>query len=234
MARETGSGQARRWRCHTPVDPAPKIDRWPSNCASIRSMSWRPDEAFLHGLDFFSGVVVQVPGTDWEKPSPCTGWRAIDVVGHVGTAVGFGTALLRGESPQWKPVDPPGSQVGADPAAWWAALAEPARQAVRGADLSQVVDSPMGRRSVGEGLSFPAVDLFVHAWDLGRAVGVDVDVPTAAMEFAHAVIDPIPDEQKRSSRVFAEQVSPPADATPSQSFLAWTGRDPAWTSAPGA
>ena len=194
-------------------------------------MPWRPDEAFLHGLDFFGNVVGRVPSSDWEKPSPCTGWRVIDVLGHVGTAVRFGTALLRGESPEWKPLDPPGSPVGPDPAAWWSMLVEPARQAVRGADLSQVVDSPMGRRSIGDGLSFPAVDLFVHAWDLGRGAGIDVVVPTEAMEFAHSVIDPIPDEQKRSPRVFAEQVPPPADATPSQSFLAWAGRDPAWTSA---
>lgn len=194
-------------------------------------MSWRPDEAFLHGLDFFSGVVARVPSSDWRRPSPCSAWRAIDVLGHVGTAVRFGAALLRGESPEWNPLDPPGSEVVSDPGAWWSALVEPARQAVRGADLSQVVDSPTGRRSIGDGMSFPAVDLFVHAWDLGRGAGIDVEIPTEAIEFAHAVIDPIPDEQKRSPHVFAEQVTPPADATASQSFLAWTGRDPAWTSA---
>ena len=194
-------------------------------------MPWRSDEAFVYGLDFFTDVVARVPDSGWGRPSPCTGWRAIDVLGHVGSAVRFGTALLRGESPEWEPVDPPGSAVHADPGAWWYALVEPARQAVQGADLSRMVDSPLGRRSIGEGLGFPAVDLFVHAWDLGRSVGSDVDIPAHAVEFAHAVIDPIPDEQKRSPRVFAKAVPPPADATASQSFLAWTGRDPAWTPA---
>lgn len=97
------------------------------------------------------------------------------------------------------------------------------------ADFSRVVDSPLGRRSIGDGLSFPAVDLVVHAGDLGRGAGAGVEIPAEAIEFTHTVIDPIPDEQKRSPRVFAEQVPAPTDATASQSFLAWTGRDPTWT-----
>ncbi len=29
----------------------------------------------------------------WKRPSPCDGWRALDVLGHVGAAVEFGTLL---------------------------------------------------------------------------------------------------------------------------------------------
>jgi hypothetical protein len=50
----------------------------------------------------------------------------------------------------------------------------------RHADLTTVVDSPMGRRSIGEGLSFPAVDLFVHGWDLARSVGAEGVIPPEA------------------------------------------------------
>lgn len=90
----------------------------------------------------------------------------------------------------------------------------------------------MGRRSIGEGLSFPALDLFIHARDIGRVVGADVEIPAEAIEFAHAVIDPIPAGQVRSPRVFAAEVSPPPDATPTQRFIAWTGRDPRWGPVP--
>lgn len=191
-------------------------------------MVGRPDAVFLDGLDFFSRAVAALQPSDWDRPSPCAGWRAIDVVGHVGLAVRFGTQLLGDDRPVWEPVDPPGRAVEDDPCRWWQALVEPAREAVRGVDLSRVVDSPLGRRSIGEGLSFPALDLFVHAWDLGRVVGVEVDIPSEVIEFGHAVIDPIPAGQVRSPRVFATEVSPPADATPTQRFLAWTGRDPHW------
>ncbi len=113
---------------------------------------------------------------------------------------------------------------------WWGNLVDPARNAVRDADLSRVVDSPIGTRRIGDALSFPAIDLFVHARDVGRATGVDVVIPADVIEFSHAVTDPIPAEQIRSPRVFATGVATGPDATSTQSFIAWTGRDPQWQS----
>lgn len=192
-------------------------------------MTSQPDAVFIDGLDFFTSAVGRLDASDWERPSPCEGWRTLDVLGHVGAAVRFGTLLLMDRQPAWSPVDPPGGAVEGEPAAWWDALVEPARQAVTGADLGKVVDSPMGPRPIGEGLSFPAVDLFVHAWDLARCVGDDMDLPVAIIDFAHAHIDPLPDVAVRSDRVFASAVPVPADASPSQAFIAWTGRDPHWS-----
>jgi hypothetical protein len=61
---------------------------------------------------------------------------------------------------------------------------------VAGVGLATVLDSSVRRRPVGEGLSFPALDLFVHAWDLARSVGEDVEIEAGVIEFAHRVIDP--------------------------------------------
>jgi len=193
----------------------------------------QPDAVFVDGLDFFTGAVDRLDVSDWERPSPCELWRALDVLGHVGAAVEFGTLLLIDRRPAWSPVDPPGGVVEGEPAAWWDALVEPARRAVSGVDLAKVVDSPMGRRPVGEGLSFPALDLFVHAWDLARSVGEDLEVPATAIDFARAVIDPLPEAAVRNDRVFASPTPAPAGSTPSQAFIAWTGRDPGWSPATG-
>jgi uncharacterized protein (TIGR03086 family) len=190
-------------------------------------MTMTPDVAFIEGLDFFSGAVRGLRPDDWQRASPCAGWRALDVLGHVGSGVRFGTLLLEGKQPTWSPAEPPGANVDGEPAGWWASLVEPARTAVQDADLTQVVDSPMGRRSIGDGLSFPAVDLFVHAWDLARSAGQDVVIPAAAIEFAHSVIDPLPEAASRSERVFAAARQAPG-GSPSEVFLAWTGRDPGW------
>ena len=108
-------------------------------------------------------------------------------------------------------------------------LADQARTAVAGADLSRVLDSPRGQRSIAEGLSFPAVDLFVHGWDIGKSAGVDLDLPAGAIEFAHAVLEPLPAGQVRNPRVFAAERPAPPGATDSQALIAWTGRDPDWT-----
>lgn len=189
-------------------------------------MTWTPDVAYLTGIDFFDGIVHRIDAQDWRCPSPCAGWTALDVLGHVGTAIEFGTRLLRGEQPEWHPVDPPGRAVSGDPARWWSAKVEPAKGAVRGVDLTREVDSPTGRRSIGQGLSFPAVDLFVHGWDLARSSGIDVDIPDEAIEFTRQAVDGFPPEQVRSPRVFGAAVESAPDATATERFIAWTGRDP--------
>jgi len=189
-------------------------------------MPWSPDVAFLSGLDFFDDVVRSVGPQDWQRPSPCAGWLAVDVLGHIGIGTDFGTKLLRGEQPEWHPVDPPGQAVSGDPAHWWAVKVGPAREAVQGVDLAQERDSPRGRRSIGQGLSFPAVDLFVHGWDLARSAGRDVEIPDDAIAFAHQVLDPMPTERMRSPAVFAPEVELPTGATATQRFIAWSGRDP--------
>ncbi len=192
-------------------------------------MTWTPDTTFINGLDFFTAAAERLDPDDWAKPSPCESWRGLDVLGHVGVATRFGTALLAGDAPEWAPHDPPGDAVDGDPLEWWSALVGPAKAAVGGVDLSKVVDSPIGRRSIGEGLSFPALDLFIHGWDVAATAGHKVEIPEAAIEFGHMVIDPLPEDMKRSARVFAAEVNVGADASPTNRMIAWTGRDPGWT-----
>ena len=191
-------------------------------------MPWSPDTVFVEGLGFFSASVELLQDPEWQRASPCLEWTALDVLGHVGTAVGFGTELLGGGQPVWSPSDPPGASVVGHPRSWWDALVAPARQAVADIDLTMVVESPLGRRTIGDGLSFPALDLFIHAWDLARSVSRDVVIPPEAIEFAHVIFGPIPSEQMRSPRVFAAAVAPPPNATHTEDFIAWTGRDPRW------
>ena len=190
-----------------------------------------PDVAFLVGLEFFSGTVGRIGASDWCRPSPCAGWSALDVLGHVGAAVEFGTLLLTDAGPVWSPLEPPGRAVKGDPVAWWTALVEPARRAVVGVDLAKVVDSAMGPRTIGEGLSFPALDLYVHAWDLARSIGDDLELPAEAVDFARSVIEPLPEAAVRNDRVFSLPTSAPTDASSSLAFIAWTGRDPRWSPA---
>jgi hypothetical protein len=67
--------------------------------------------AFVEGLEFFSEAVQRLSPAEWQRASPCANWQALDVLGHVGTAVAFGTKLLGGEQPAWAPADPPRSAV---------------------------------------------------------------------------------------------------------------------------
>jgi hypothetical protein len=69
------------------------------------------------------------------------------------------------------------------------------------ADLAAEVDTPIGTRTVAEGLAFPAIDLYVHGWDLARSAGVDVEIPDDVIEFAHGAMAPIPEERMRGGNV---------------------------------
>lgn len=187
----------------------------------------RSDVHFDRGLDVFGAVVDQVPSDGWERPSPDEGWTALDVLGHLGSSIAMGISVLRGEQPTWPEVARPADLVEGDPAAYWHAIADEARAALDGADLDLEMDTPMGRRTVADRLAFPAVDLYVHAWDIGQAVGIPVEIPGDVIAFAHSYIDPLPQEAVRGERgAFGPEVEPPADATPTEAFIAWTGRRP--------
>ena len=168
-----------------------------------------------------------VPTSTWDAPSPCAGWTARDVLGHLGSSVSFGVSILEGRTVEWPTVDRPADLVAGGPADYWTGIAASARTALVGADLGAVRDTPMGSRTVAQGLAFPAIDLYVHSWDIGRAAGIDVVIPEDVIGFAHAHLDPIPEDRMRGpDGSFGPAVDPPADATPTEVFIAWTGRTP--------
>jgi hypothetical protein len=56
------------------------------------------------------------------------------------------------------------------------------------ADLSLLMESQQGSRlgrSVADALVIPVIDLYVHAWDLGPAVSIAVEIPANAIDYAH-------------------------------------------------
>lgn len=190
-------------------------------------MAWDSLDMYRNGLDFFSGVVEAVPAAAWDRASPCAGWTARDVLGHVGTATAMGAAILTAEPIAVTPADPPGGAITGDPVSWWARLDADARAAAATADdLDRVVDSPMGPRTVREGLSFPAVDLFIHGWDLAATAGNSVEIPPEAIAFTEAMFAHIPDEVSRRPGVFGPKRGAARDATPTAALIAFTGRDP--------
>ena len=185
------------------------------------------DIAFRNGLDAFGAVVGAVPAPGWDAPSPCAGWTALDVLGHLGSSVSFGVSILEGRAVEWPTADRPGDLVVGEPADYWTGVAASARTAARRRRPRRRARTPTGPRTVAQGLAFPAIDLYVHAWDIGRAAGIDVVVPADVIEFSHDYLDPIPQERMRGpDGSFGPEVDPPADATPTEAFIAWTGRSP--------
>lgn len=192
-------------------------------------MTWDSATMYAQGLTFFTTIVNGIQTESWQNPSPCEGWQALDVLGHVGQATEMGTRILTGADMTFQRAEPPRSIVGDDPKTWWDDLAASARDALAGApDLDAVVDSPMGKRTVREGLSFPGVDLFVHGWDLGTATGQSVEIPSEAIAFIEMMFTNIPDDVSRRPGVFGSRIEVLAGASPTDTIIAFCGRDPHW------
>jgi uncharacterized protein (TIGR03086 family) len=189
-------------------------------------MSSRSGELLDQGLDFFTAIITRLSDDDWERPTPCAGWTARDVLGHLATSTRVAISVMQGRPPVWPDVARPGDLVEGDPVGFWRGTVVQARDVLRNADLARAMETPLGR-TVADDLAIPVIDLYVHAWDLGLVAGVAVEIPAGVIEYAHAYIDPLPEELVRGEdRAFAPQIRLPASATPTEAFIAWTGRQP--------
>jgi len=125
-----------------------------------------------------------VPPSGWARPSPCAGWAASDVVGHlVDTQRDFlGThGADLGEAPD----------VAADPAAAWREHTARVAAALAADDLpARGFDGFFGPTTVGAAFTqFYVWDMVVHRWDVARAVGVDAGLTDAELDLVDAGAD---------------------------------------------
>ena len=187
-------------------------------------MSSRSGELLDRGLDFFTSIVARLGEDDWERPTPCAGWTARDLLGHVVTSMRVGISMMQGQPPASPDAARPGDLVEGDPLEFWHSTVVQARDVLGNADLTLMMETPLGG-TVADALVIPVIDLYVHAWDLGTVAGIAVEIPAGVIDFADAYIDPLPDGVMRGEdRAFGPQAPVPAGATPTERFIAWTGR----------
>ncbi|WP_165966362.1 TIGR03086 family metal-binding protein [Actinomadura sp. 7K534] len=182
-------------------------------------------ERFVRALDGFEAVLVATPPDRWLSPSPCEGWCAVDVAGHVTAGLlviemrAAGRPLPQ-DDPDWREV------AGEDPVASW--------RTVRARMTAELGPGALGRRiglatgrevTLREFLEEYPLELLVHTWDLARATGqsvvFDADLVGPALVTARRLAP--------GGRA-AGQVGPerplPEDADDQARLLALFGRDP--------
>lgn len=187
-------------------------------------MALGPGELHLAVCQRFSAAVRAADGM-WDRPSPCDGWEARDVLEHV---IGFHDVLLLrplGLKPQ-RPRDDPGRR--------WSLTLDRLAQALRRARLFEhVVEVP----AVGTNLSsrldamtlVPRLsqDVLVHTWDLARAVGADdrLDPGWCAWFVDKLPTDP---DALSASGMFKHPFALVGPADAQSRLLGRLGRDPSW------
>jgi uncharacterized protein (TIGR03086 family) len=166
----------------------------------------------------FTARAEAVPRDGWDRPSPCEGWVARDVVSHLVDAAGMFLGRVGVELPAET------SQRG-DPVVAW----EAARDAVQAAlddpaVASREYESALGtttfERTIG---MFGVGDVLVHTWDLARATGLDERLDPDEVHRLITVMEPN-DAMMRQGTAFGPRVDVPDDADEQTKLLAFTGR----------
>jgi uncharacterized protein (TIGR03086 family) len=170
----------------------------------------------------FTRRVRAVPADAWERPAPCDGWVARDIVRHM---------------VEWMPsfplaeaaiVVPPGPSVDDDPAGAWAALDAAIQGALDDpAVAAREFDSRAGHFTVEDAIdTFCTGDVLVHTWDLARATGLDETLDPAEVHRQLVAMESFDDEVLRNSGHYGPRIEVPADADEQTRLIAFTGRRP--------
>lgn len=172
----------------------------------------------------FDHVVRLAPAGNWDRPSPCEGWTARHVVGHVLAIQRYVEASARGVEPTMNPMVDPHTHCGDDPASAWAAT----RDAVLAAlDTPGALDVMLmtfrGEERIDDMIGLNIVDTTVHAWDLARALDVDTRLDPTLIDRCTELFLPLADIV-RAPALYGDPVEVADGADAQTRLLALAGR----------
>jgi uncharacterized protein (TIGR03086 family) len=179
---------------------------------------------FVKTLDGFDRTVRAVPAGAWSNPSPCEGWTAKDVLGHVIAVQAYIESLARGVDPWLNPYGTPGDLAGDDPVATWSAARNTLLAAIDGPGvLEHTVQTFRAQETIDNFLAWNVVDTLAHTWDLARAAGLNDRLDDDLV--AHAITQAAPVIQgMRQPPFFSADEVTTNDSSPTGQFLAMLGR----------
>ncbi len=181
-------------------------------------------QVYTKALNSFDQVVNSVPSTAWSNASPCEGWSARDVLGHVIAVQGYVEALARGVEPTMNPYGMPGDLAGDQPPAAWAAARGSVLEALGSPGvIDQIVQTFRAAETIDSLHAWNVVDTLAHTWDLARAAGVDDQLDEDLVDHAIAQAEPVIGAM-RQPPFFGGPVTVDDDSSRSTQFLALLGR----------
>jgi uncharacterized protein (TIGR03086 family) len=178
-------------------------------------MSADPIDLLTTTLRRTQEVVDAIAPAQADLPTPCPDWTVRDLVGHLLVDNANFRLRAEGRQPDWarEPVDPGANwgdvfRGGADAlvAAWRAHPPDP--------------DGSVAGQTIAE--------FAIHTWDLARATGQSPGIDEAAAEFAVTWMRKALQPEYRG-RAFGAEHAVPANARSWERLVAFSGRDPAWT-----
>jgi uncharacterized protein (TIGR03086 family) len=188
-------------------------------------------QRYQRRADDFERKVAAVRPDQWSNQSPCEGWNARDVVGHI---IDMHGVMLRPFDQQLGPAP----ALDDDPLGAFRSARADIEAVLDDAELAGAeVDTHNGRITVAQHIDeVVSADMVLHGWDLARATGQDDTIDPDEVERAWAAITAIPADLMEKFRtpgafgpgveVFGPAVKVPEDASLQDRLLGLIGRDP--------
>lgn len=176
-------------------------------------------------LDKTGDLMVAVDAADLGSPTPCGEYDVRALLEHMAVWVQVFDSTVNGAT---CPLDPSTARIDGG----WAEIFRTSASAIVAGLRADGFDRPMTMTSSplpGEFVLHMLLMEYVgHGWDLGRAIGAEVPFTdaeaTTALRAAEAILAP----EHRGTGMFEEEVAVADDATPTERFVAFTGRRPDW------
>lgn len=179
----------------------------------------------MRAVDAFEAVLAATPSGRWLSPSPCEGWCAVDVAGHVTAGLLVVEARAAGRplpeaDPDWREL------AGKDPVATWRKARADMMAALTPDALARRIQLGFGLEvTLSEWLEQYPLELLVHTWDLAQATGqsvvLDTELVGPALETAERFAS-----QGRAAGMVGPELPVPRDADDQTRLLALFGRNP--------
>lgn len=165
-------------------------------------------------------LVAEIQDDQWSSPTPCAEWTIRGVLGHLVGVNRFFIAMLNDQKPPARDAD----LLGDDPVAAYRDSSATLLQTFgKPGVLDRVHEGPLGSATGATRLQWRTADLLAHAWDLGQALGIDVDLPDDLVEQALAFVKTELPKQSRTGR-FDEEQAVAEDAPTLERYVAFLGR----------
>jgi uncharacterized protein (TIGR03086 family) len=172
------------------------------------------------------GEAVRAANGKWDRRSPCDAWDARGVLEHV---IGFHDVLLL------RPLGLKPDRPRDDPQRRWELTYgrleeafEPERRLFeRVVDIPQLHDNPATRLNARAMMPNLTRDVFIHTWDLARAVGADDSLDADWCELFYAALPPHA-QALSGSGMFDAPIALGEQADVQSKLLARLGRNPDW------
>lgn len=190
---------------------------------------------FLAGQRAFGDRVRAIAEAQWSAPTPDADWSVAELVDHLVEQHRWLPPLVHGldldaageivAGTRTLPVD---GGVGSNHAELWDEAATNSSDAVvEPGALEREVALSRGPTPARQYLLEMTIDLVIHSWDLGAAIGYAEPLPAELVDFAYHEVKGWGDVS--ASDYFGAPVTTSPDASTEHKLVGLTGRDPSWT-----